>query len=218
MSIISIEGNIGSGKSTLLHLLSKYNNFITLKEPVDEWLELKNSKNVNILQLFYANKERWSYTFQMNAFISRFKLLEKTIVNNPNKLILTERTVQTDRNCFALELKEQGCIDDLEWKLYIEWYEWLVEKKNSINPIAIIYINVDPEICMKRIVKRSRLEESNISLDYLKKIHEKHENWINNMNTPKLILDFSGNINDTLYIDNIMNQIRNFLNLLPKNK
>jgi len=60
MPVISIEGNIGTGKSTLLNLLEdKFKNIVFVKEPVDEWIKLKNNNNENILELFYTDKKRW---------------------------------------------------------------------------------------------------------------------------------------------------------------
>ena len=103
---MSVEGNIGSGKSSIINILMNrldINN-ILLQEPVKEWTKLTELNGKNILELFYENTSRWSYSFQMNAFITRLKLLEKAIMDNPNSLIITERTVQTDRNCFAKEL------------------------------------------------------------------------------------------------------------------
>jgi len=43
--IISIEGNIGAGKTTTLP------GVLVLKEPVDEWMEVKDSAGKNILEL-----------------------------------------------------------------------------------------------------------------------------------------------------------------------
>ena len=83
MSFISIEGNIGAGKSTLVDILKKILGkeleSVFLQEPVDTWLNTVNEEGKNILDLFYNNQERWSYSFQMNAFITRLKLIEKTM-------------------------------------------------------------------------------------------------------------------------------------------
>ena len=50
--IVSIEGNIGSGKSTLLANLKKYfnkeTNIVFLKEPVDEWSNIKDENGTTI--------------------------------------------------------------------------------------------------------------------------------------------------------------------------
>lgn len=44
-----------------------------------------------------------------------------------------------------------------------------------------IYIKTDPEICMDRMIQRGRDCENNVTIEYLKKIHEKHEIMIKNL-------------------------------------
>ena len=77
--IVSIEGNIGSGKTTLLKKLKeKYvnnPNIIFLKEPVDEWEQIKDKDGQTMLQKFYADQQKYSFAFQMMAYISRLKIL-----------------------------------------------------------------------------------------------------------------------------------------------
>ena len=83
--IISIEGNIGSGKSTLVSLLkdtfenTKSNPYdvIFLQEPVDEWENIKDSAGNTMLEKFYQDQEKYSFPFQMMAYISRLALLKK---------------------------------------------------------------------------------------------------------------------------------------------
>ena len=66
---VYIEGNIACGKSTFTKKLSEYFDATFVQEPVDEWLQIIDSDNENILQKFYYNKKRWAYSFQMKAFI-----------------------------------------------------------------------------------------------------------------------------------------------------
>ena len=220
--IISIEGNIGAGKSTLVEILS---NILTslklpcsfLQEPVSKWLELKNESGENLLDVFYNNKLRWAYSFQMNAFITRTKLLEKTIKEHgSDHIIFTERTVQADRNCFAKELKESGFINKLEWELYNEWYDWLVGKTDLD---AVIYLQALPETCLKRIKHRDRSEESCIPIEYLTSIHQNHENWINELskNKPVLILNVNPDFeNDEKNKQQLVSTITKFIKALIK--
>ena len=143
VKLFTIEGNIGAGKSTIIKIIQDHiveNKFVNfLQEPVDEWLNLKNSDGENILDLFYKNKKRWSYSFQMNAFISKQKLIEKCLKTNKLvETIISERSVFTDKECFAKQLKEDNYIDELEWELYNNWYDWLINKSN-LNTSGIIY-------------------------------------------------------------------------------
>ena len=105
--VISIEGNIGSGKSTLLsHLkqsLSAENvpQIIFLQEPVDEWENIKDEQGNTMIQKFYGDQTKYSFSFQMMAYISRLALLKKSIEENPSAIIITERSLFTDKFVFA---------------------------------------------------------------------------------------------------------------------
>ena len=172
-----IEGNIGSGKTTLMDYLQslnifKQNNIKTLKEPVDEWKQFidKNTGH-NILDYFYKNPKRWGYLFQMNAFITRSKLIDKYKHTNT---ILMERSVYSDRYVFAKNCYEKGLINSIEWDTYINWFNWL-SNMLQLNGDAYIYLRTSPEKSYERIVKRNREEEKGISLEYIQEIHKKHE-------------------------------------------
>ena len=122
--IVSIEGNIGSGKSTLLENIRNFydnnTNVIFLREPVDDWEQIKDNEGNTMLKLFYANQEKYSFAFQMMAYISRLKILRDTIkkIQYENKedykkeyVIITERSLYTDREVFAKMLYNQGKIE-----------------------------------------------------------------------------------------------------------
>jgi deoxyadenosine/deoxycytidine kinase len=68
MKIISIDGNIGSGKSTLLEFLKKEfadnENIMFLREPVDIWESITDESGTNILEKFYEDQTKYSFSFQ----------------------------------------------------------------------------------------------------------------------------------------------------------
>jgi len=77
--ILIIEGNIGAGKSTLLRLLSEHFAIDPVCEPLERWQNVGNGDN--LLDRFYKDINRWAYTFQTYAFVTR--VLEQE--NNSNK-------------------------------------------------------------------------------------------------------------------------------------
>jgi len=213
--IISIEGNIGCGKSTLLSFLKKkYENniyIIFLNEPVDEWETIKDKNNITMLRKFYENQEKYSFAFQMMAYISRLALLKEAIEKYPNSIIITERCLNTDRYVFAKMLYDNGKLEDVEYQIYLKWFDHF-SKLQQIQ--KVIYLKTDPEISFYRVNKRSRDGESSISLEYLQNCHNYHEDMINNINNQKLIIngnkdidldinivnDWLDNINDFIFI------------------
>jgi len=199
--IITIEGNIGSGKSTLLqHLQEKYNmyqnagNIIFLREPVDEWENIKDKNGTTILQKFYADQKTYSFSFQMLAYISRLALLKETFESNPNAIIITERSLLTDKMVFAKMLYDSGHIQDIEYQIYSKWFECFA-KDYPIN--KVIYVNSSPEICHERINERSRAGEEEIPFTYLTKCDEYHKNMIEYFaqNKNVSVIELDGNIN-----------------------
>ncbi len=178
--IISIEGNIGAGKTTILKNLESYYsdnpNVVFLREPVDIWETITDKDGENILAKFYANPSKYSFSFQVMAFVTRLSMLRKVIDTNPNcELIICERSLEADRHIFAKMLYHDGLIDEINYKIYLHFYN---EYHNDFVLDGIIYIQTDPTICDERIKMRSRNGESGIQLDYLKKCRQYHEDWL----------------------------------------
>jgi len=186
IQIVSIEGNIGSGKTTLLEnlkiqLKEKIGNnidIIFLKEPVDEWSKITDENGITILEKFYGDQEKYSFSFQMMAYISRLKLLRDTIksLNNTKTIIITERSLFTDKMVFAKMLYDSNKIEYVNYQIYLNWFNTFSEEY-PIN--KIIYVKTSPNNCHKRINKRSRDGENNIPLEYLESCHNYHENMLN---------------------------------------
>ena len=170
--IVSIEGNIGSGKSTLLsNLRNKYGeetNVVFLKEPVDEWEKIKDENGITILEKFYADQNKYSFAFQMMAYVSRLKVLRDALkeIKNTNikTIIITERSLYTDKMVFAKMLYDSGKIEHVNYQIYLSWFNTFSEE----FPVhKIVYVKTCPENCHYRIQKRSREGEGNIPLEYL---------------------------------------------------
>jgi len=215
--IVSIEGNIGSGKSTLLSNLQKEfeNNktVVFLKEPVDEWETIKDTNGNTMLKKFYHDQDKYSFSFQMMAYISRLANLKKAIeLNREATIFITERSLFTDKCVFAKMLFESGKIEDVNFQIYMKWFDTFVED----FPISkVIYVRTNPEICYQRISKRNRLGEDSIPLEYLSNCHKYHENMINHnliLKSKNIILDGNVDIyrNENKLIEWI-NTIKNFL-------
>jgi deoxyadenosine/deoxycytidine kinase len=171
--------------------------YIFIDEPVEFWESLKNEENESLLEVFYADQRRWSYTFQNCALLSRFKNIENTVnkkkVEIMNKLkmnnvlhgssfkplpcvFITERCLETDKEVFAKLLFGSKQLDMLEYKLYETWYNLISEKATKLS--AIVYVDTLPDLCADRIKIRSRDGESSIPKEYLCALHEQQDSWI----------------------------------------
>jgi deoxynucleoside kinase len=64
-----------------------------------------------------------------------------------------------------------------------EWYNFV----NEFHPIrcdAIVYLKTSPEVAFARVQERAREEESKLDLAYLKQLHDRHEELLNNQHHP----------------------------------
>jgi deoxyguanosine kinase len=203
--LISIEGNIGSGKSTIIDFIKSQNRYVYIDEPVQEWLSIRDNQGNNALECFYKDQHKNAFCFQVLAYITRLtKLMEKiNQIGDKNVIVITERSIETDKNVFAKMLYDDGMISSIEWETYNYWFDSF---KKSSNVDHIIYVKTSPDKCLERINTRNRVEESNITLDYLTKCNNYHDNWINNSSTHIITIDG----HDT--IDNIRNKVTEILN------
>jgi len=201
--IISFDGNIGSGKSTTCYEYEQYlarrmetaslddgfaatpttvfpnitsfrEEVCFLDEPVALWNQVCDKDGVNILTNLYKDIRANAFKFQMMAYISRLSLLRKAVKDPKIKLIITERSVETDRNVFAKMLYDAGDISHDEFQIYTLWFD---EFLTDVPLAGIVYINASPEVCLERIGKRARAGET-IQTDYIQRCHQYHEDWI----------------------------------------
>ena len=141
----------------------------------------------NILKNYYENPKRWAFTFQLNALHSRTLLWNKTIAEEPSKLHFSERSPLADRHVFGEIMYRQGNMEEAEYAIY----DTVCAKMTQNCPLrAVIYLRCSPELCLKRIKQRNRQGEEGIPLDYLRKVHQRQEEWLKTLeNTAILTID-----------------------------
>jgi len=162
-----------------------------------------------MLEVFYKDRLRWSYTFQNCALLTRFQNIESAVSKARQegkvgkRVFLTERCLDTDYHVFTKMLKEEGSIDKLELDLYIRWLNQL---KATATPLsAIVHVNTPPSICAERIKQRSRGGENAISIDYLENLNMHQTTWVDSTEMPV----FKTNLSD-------VTQVENFIEALTK--
>jgi deoxyadenosine/deoxycytidine kinase len=190
--LISLDGNIGAGKSTLLQHIEEHIPQVTVvKEPVGAWTSLKNQNGDNLLELFYRDTSRWCYTFQNCAILTRLmdtqRILKEWVpADGKLPIIITERSVLTDRHVFAEMLHREGKMDDLEWDLYMMWFNHFGK---DLPVKGVIHLTTSAETSNERIHIRGRSGEERIPMEYLHKLQDQHKKWIAGSDLP--VLDVS---------------------------
>jgi deoxyadenosine/deoxycytidine kinase len=187
--VIVIDGVVGAGKSTLAKKLSEKLNI-----PI--YFELQNQTTLNLLEEFYKDKKRWSFTLQIHFLNERFRMI-KEIHNNGGGIL--DRSIFGDR-IFAQMLNEDGWMTDDEFQTYTTLLDNMLQ--HAKNPDYLIYIDCDLETALKRIKVRGREMEQDVDLRYWNRLNEKYTQWYNDYDLSEKI-----SINANSYNPNIDSDI-----------
>jgi len=172
---IAIAGNIGSGKTTLTGLLSKHYKWDAQYEDVDENPYLND---------FYEDMQRWSFNLQIYFLNSRFNQIMD--IRNSGKNVIQDRTIYEDAYIFAPNLHAMGLMTTRDFENY---YSLFCLMDNFIQaPDLLIYLRASTPTLVSQIQKRNRDYENAIRLDYLKRLNERYEAWIQEYKKGKLLI------------------------------
>eukprot|EP01026_Neomeris_dumetosa_P057585 TRINITY_DN5304_c0_g1_i1.p1 TRINITY_DN5304_c0_g1~~TRINITY_DN5304_c0_g1_i1.p1 ORF type:complete len:804 (-),score=121.12 TRINITY_DN5304_c0_g1_i1:381-2792(-) len=204
-AVITLEGNIGAGKTTFLKSLSKYarSKIKVIEEPVAEWQEVRNTAWIgrtndgpeyfNLLNNFYTEPKQ---AFQFQTFVLGTKISNSAYASDPwhydtlssikqsqnmqkDMVHLLERSVFADRLVFVRSLHEKKIMNDQEVSIYDQLFDRIVNYQSpNLYPDGFVYLRAEPKVCENRMKKRNRSEESKVTYQYLKGLHEMHEDWL----------------------------------------
>lgn len=172
---IAIAGNIGAGKTTLTQLLSKHYKWEPQYEDV-----LENP----YLEDFYERMERWSFNLQVYFLGSRFKQILQ--IREKNKDVIQDRTIYEDAYIFAPNLHAMGLMPTRDFENYKSLFN-LMEAVTEA-PDLMIYLRSSVPNLVAQIQKRGREYENSISIDYLTRLNERYEAWIEQYDQGKLLI------------------------------
>ena len=183
---IAIAGNIGAGKTSLTKLLSKYYKWQPHYEEV-----LENP----YLDDFYNEMERWSFNLQIFFLNSRFSQLIE--IQKSGKNIIQDRSIYEDAFIFAPNLNSMGLLTQRDFQNYKSLFE-LMETMVT-GPNLMIYLRSSIPNLVNQIHKRGRVYEASISIDYLSRLNERYEAWVQEYSKGKLLII---NVDEINFVDN----------------
>jgi deoxyadenosine/deoxycytidine kinase len=179
---IAIAGNIGSGKTTLARLLSKHYGWEAHYEKVDDNPYLND---------FYEDMQRWAFNLQIYFLNSRFSQILQ--IKNSDKTVIQDRTIYEDAHIFAPNLHSMGLMSARDFENYFSLFSLMSSLIEP--PDLILYLRGSVPTLVNQIQKRGRDYENNIRLDYLKKLNERYESWVESYNQGKLLVINVDNLN-----------------------
>jgi deoxyadenosine/deoxycytidine kinase len=190
---IAIAGNIGSGKTTLTRLLSKHYKWEPHYEDVDDNPYLTD---------FYEDMQRWSFNLQIYFLNSRFNQILN--IRKSGKKVVQDRTIYEDASIFAPNLHSMGLMSTRDFDNYYSLFELMTRVIEP--PDLLIYLRASVPTLVNQIGKRGRKYENSIRLDYLTRLNERYEAWVQGYKAGKLLiidvdnLDFMNKVEDLSHI------------------
>lgn len=172
---VAIAGNIGAGKTTLTKILSKHFNWSPHFEDVE---------NNPYLNDFYNDMHRWSFNLQIYFLNSRLRQIVE--IQKGDQTVIQDRTIYEDAYIFAPNLHEMGLMTKRDFENYKNFFETL---KTLVNPPdLLIYLKASVPTLVGQIQKRGREYEENIRLDYLKRLNEYYNTWLDKYEDSRLLV------------------------------
>jgi len=183
---VAVAGNIGAGKTTLTEMLGRHFGWE---------VHYENTENNPNLSDFYMDMKRWSFNLQVFFLSSRYQQVLQIL--NGNKTVIQDRTIYEDAFIFAPNLADMGLMERRDFENYLTLFQSIVSQVRA--PDLLIYLKASIPTLVEHIQTRGRDYEGSISIDYLKRLNDRYENWINGYREGKLLiinvdnLDFSNN-------------------------
>jgi deoxyadenosine/deoxycytidine kinase len=127
---------------------------------------------------------RWSFQLQIYFLNSRLnQLLE---IYRGTETVIQDRTIYEDALIFAPNLHDMGLMNKRDFDNYFNFFQTL---RSMIQPPdLLIYIQASVPTLVGQIQKRGREYEENIRLDYLKKLNEYYNKWIDSYREGPLLI------------------------------
>ncbi|MBC7883928.1 MAG: deoxynucleoside kinase [Saprospiraceae bacterium] len=186
---IAIAGNIGAGKTTLTELLSKHYGWE---------VQYEDTSTNPYLGDFYEDMQRWSFNLQIYFLNSRYQQILD--IRKGKSTVIQDRTIYEDAHIFAPNLHDMNLMSSRDFSNYYELFRIMSSQVEP--PDLLIYLKSSIPKLVHHIHTRGREYEGNMSLDYLKKLNERYEEWINGYKEGNLLvinndnMDFKNNPED----------------------
>lgn len=186
---VGVSGLIGAGKSTLTQQLAKEltdrhiqkgSNATTYRGPI--WKPYYEPVETNpYLEDFYKDISRWTFNMQMFLLAQRFEQHQEVLWDPCHKDgggVVQDRTIYED-TIFARMHREDGLMGDRDWATYINHFH--IMQGFLRYPDVILYLRTEPEVALERINERARSAEDGLPLQYLQRLHEGYEEFVEEM-------------------------------------
>ena len=172
---IAIAGNIGAGKTTLTTKLAQHFNWD---------VHYEDTENNPYLSDFYNDMQRWSFNLQVYFLNSRYRQVLN--IQQGARTVIQDRSIYEDAHIFAPNLHDMGLMSHRDFDNYFQLFQLMQTHVNP--PDLMIYLRANISTLVAHIHQRGRDYENSISIDYLNRLNDKYEAWINQYTDGRLLI------------------------------
>jgi deoxyadenosine/deoxycytidine kinase len=144
----------------------------------------EDTENNPYLSDFYLDMKRWSFNLQIYFLSSRYQQILN--IQQGNRTVIQDRTIYEDAFIFAPNLADMGLMERRDFENYTTLFQNMMSQLKS--PDLLIYLKASIPTLVEHIQSRGRDYEGSISLDYLKRLNERYDNWINGYRLGRLLI------------------------------
>lgn len=143
----------------------------------------ENAQDDPYLKLFYASDTKeFGYQLQISLLTKRFEQQQQIIWLNQGAI--QDRSIYED-GIFCKMLADDGKISQLDYQTYLKLSKIMF---NLIGkPGVIIHLDISPEEALRRMKIRNREIEKLVPLEYLARLHQYYEDFLQNMKEVRII-------------------------------
>ncbi len=188
--IIGVMGGIGIGKSEFIKSMKKRRfssqlpSMLVTPGEFKVYEESKRVKDIAASVFYPALKRNDKYTcFAAEIAMLSARVEQMLQASKENGIVLVERIPEENRFVFFENDYKSGIFGDPNSKIarsfyqsYSATYQYL---KNKIAPVNVfVYLDVKPEVALRRIKERGRKSETGIDISYLRNLYSLYQRLI----------------------------------------
>ena len=187
---IAIEGSIGVGKTTLAKFLANNFNGSLLLE---EFAENK------FLKLFYQTKD-YAFQNEMQFLLDR-SLQMNTFFDQDHSIVFSDFHIEKSLVFSKMNLSKSNysIVENIHHSLF----------KNFPKPDMLIFLDSGIDHIIKNIKSRNRDFEKDLGIEYLEKLIQNYNFWLDKLKVPIIKIDAQ-----SIYYDNEKLLLKNLYSLL----